>query len=190
MTDTAIVDMYWGRDESAISETQKKYNGYLTKTAFNVLANLEDSAEIVNDTYLKAWNSMPSHRPERLATYLGKIARQAAIDLFRKRGANKRQSSQYTVSLSELEDCVPCSANSENSPTQAAESKLLTETIDRWLATLPDDTRNVFVGRYYHMDSLKRVAEYCGMSESKAKSVLFRARNALKEHLEKEGFVL
>jgi RNA polymerase sigma-70 factor (ECF subfamily) len=132
---------------------------------------------------------MPSHRPQVLSTYLGKITRQLSIDIFRKKNAEKRQGSQYAVSLSELGECVPC-ASGGGSPEKAAESKLLTAKINEWLETLPEDTRNLFVGRYYHMDSLKTVAGYYGMSESKAKSVLFRARNSLKEHLEQEGFVL
>jgi RNA polymerase sigma-70 factor (ECF subfamily) len=187
MTDAAIVELYYSRDESAISETQKKYSGYLTKSAGNILNDFEDSRECVNDTYMKAWNSIPPHRPENLATYLGKITRQIAIDAFRKRSADKRQGTQYAVSLTELEECVACN-NGRAAPEQAAEAKLLTNSINAWLATLDDEIRNLFVGRYYHMDSLKAVAAYYDISESKAKSALFRARKELKEHLEREGF--
>lgn len=106
MQDEKILDLYWERNESAIYETEQKYGRYLTKIAYNILADMEDSKESVNDTYLGAWNSMPPHKPEILSTYLVKITRRISIDLFRKRNRKKRQISEYTISLEELGDCV------------------------------------------------------------------------------------
>ncbi|MDR2572219.1 MAG: sigma-70 family RNA polymerase sigma factor [Oscillospiraceae bacterium] len=186
MDDVMIVEMYWQRDEDAISETTKKYNRYLTKIAYNILADFEDSKESVNDTYLKAWNSMPPHKPSVLSTYLGKITRQVSIDIFRKRSAKKRWGSEYATSLSELEECIPNSSD----PEQELEAKLLAEIITKWLRTLPTETRNVFIGRYYFMDSIKEVAKNNNISESKTKSMLHRTRTGLKEHLGKEGYTL
>jgi RNA polymerase sigma-70 factor (ECF subfamily) len=185
MDDAAIVELYRNRDESAISETRGKYNAYLTKIAFNAVGNTQDSEEVVSDTYLKAWNSIPPHAPEMLSTYLGKIARELSIDVFRKRSRQKR-GSQYALSLSELEDCVADS--SRGNPEQEYEAKLLTEQIDAWLATLPKQTRDVFVGRYYFMDSIKIVAFNHDITVANAKVVLHRARKELKLHLQKEGF--
>jgi len=186
MDDNVIVDLYWQRDEFAISETGKKYGSYLTKVAYNILADLEDSRECVNDTYLKAWNSMPMHKPNVLSTYLGKITRQISIDVFRKRKAKKRWCSEYAISLSELEECIP----SGNDLEQDFEGAVLAEAINRWLRTLPQEARNAFVGRYYFMDSTKAVASYCNMSESKVKSLLYRTRIELKTYLEKEGYLI
>lgn len=89
MQDEMIVSLYWQRDENAISETERKYGRYLTKIAHNILSDWEDSKETVNDTYLKAWNSMPTHKPSILSTYLGKITRQLSIDVFRTRNREK-----------------------------------------------------------------------------------------------------
>ena len=83
MHDEQIVALYWDRKEEAIRQTQQKYGAYLSKIAYNILSDFEDSKECVNDTYLKAWNSMPTHRPSVLSTYLGKIARQLSIDVYR-----------------------------------------------------------------------------------------------------------
>ena len=102
MEDEAIVSLYWQRSESAIRETEVKYDRYLTKIAWNILADREDSRESVNDTYLAAWNSMPPHRPGVLSTYLGKITRRISIDRFRYRTRDKRRQSEYEISLSEL----------------------------------------------------------------------------------------
>ena len=186
MQDEKIVELYWQRDESAISETQAKYENYLYKIAYNILSDKEDSFESVNDTYLAAWNSIPPHRPNVLSTYLGKLTRRISIDIFRKRNRIKRQASEYALSLTELENCF----SSDNSPEKDYESKVLGEVINAFLRTLPDDARNVFIGRYYFLDSVKDVANYCGISESKAKTLLFRTRNSLREYLEKEGFTI
>ena len=90
MDDEQIVSLYWLRKESAIRETEKKYDRYLTKIAYNILSDYEDSRESVNDTYLAAWNSMPPHRPGVLSTYLGKITRRISIDRFRYRTRKKK----------------------------------------------------------------------------------------------------
>ena len=186
MKDAEIVDLYWERNEVAIQQTQQKYGTYLSKVAYNILSDFEDSKECVNDTYLKAWNSMPTHRPSVLSTYLGKIARQISIDMFRKKNSVKRYASEYAVSLDELGD----SFSDGSTPEQAFDVKLLDEAINRFLRTLSDDARNTFIGRYYFFDSLKEVAAYCGMSQTKAKSMLYRTRQSLKAYLVKEGFDL
>ncbi|MCI8623127.1 MAG: RNA polymerase sigma factor [Provencibacterium sp.] len=186
MQDEQIVALYWQRDETAIRETEEKYGRYLAKIAYQILADWEDSKESVNDTYWKAWDSMPPHRPHVLATYLGKITRRLSVDIFRTRNREKRRASEYALSLSELEECVPggCMAEEE------AEQRLLAQTVCDYLYTLSAEARNTFVGRYYYMDSIKEVAAYYGMSESKTKSLLYRTRKGLKAYLEREGFVL
>ena len=184
MQDDSIVAMYWQRDEAAIRETEKKYAGYLLKIAYNILSDLEDSKESVNDTYFSAWRSMPPHRPSVLLTYLCKITRQISIDVFRKRNSAKRQESEYALSLSELEDCV----SAGNTTEQDVDLHLLAKAIQDYLAELPGETRDVFIGRYFFSDSIREVAGYYGMSESKAKSMLYRTRIGLKKYLEQEGF--
>ena len=98
MEDEQIVTLYWNRDETAIQETQAKYDRYLTKIACNILADMEDSRESVNDTYLAAWNSMPPQRPSVLSAYLAKLTRRISIDRFRYRTRDKRRGSQYALS--------------------------------------------------------------------------------------------
>lgn len=184
MEDEAIVSLYWQRNESAIRETELKYDRYLTKIAMNILADREDSRESVNDTYLAAWNSMPPHRPGVLSTYLGKITRRISIDRFRYRNREKRRQSEYEISLSELGDCV----SGGNTTEEAVNVKLLADAIGIWLRLQPEENRNLFLCRYYFLDSLQEVAKNCGITESKCKMVLFRMRKSLKEYLEKEGF--
>ena len=186
MLDEEIVNLYWKRDERAVQETKTAYGKYLFKIAYNVLSDFEDSRESVNDTYLAAWNSIPPQRPNVLSTYLGKITRRISIDIFRKKHREKRQASEYALSLDELQECVP----GGNLPEEELEVKMLAKSINEFLRTQPDEARNLFVGRYYFLDSLRDVARYCGMSESKAKTILYRTRCNLKTYLEKEGFVI
>lgn len=185
MEDDLIVSLYWKRDEQAIEETEKKYGHYLMKIAYNILSDFEDSKESVNDTYLKAWDSIPLHKPSILSTYLGKITREVSIDIFRKRVSIKRQASEFAVSLSELEECV----SKGDATMRDVDFHALVETINTFLRTLSPEARNTFVGRYYFMDSIREIASYYGMSEAKVKSMLHRTRNKLKISLEQEGYL-
>lgn len=185
MQDSQIVDLYWDRNETAIDQTDKKYGRYLTKIAYNILADREDSQESVNDTYLAAWNSMPPHRPDALSTYLGKLTRRISIDLFRKKTSQKRGGGEYALSLQELEGCI----SGGNTTEQALDLQLLSEAIETYLRSVTQEARNVFIGRYYYLDPVKKIAGYCGITESKAKILLHRTRQGLWEYLQKEGFV-
>ena len=186
MTDERIVELYWNRDESAVAETQSKYGRYLTKIAYNILTDMEDSLESVNDTYMYAWKSMPPHRPNVLSTYLAKITRRVSIDILRKKNRDKRVPSEYMSSLSELGDCVSGALSVE----REIEAEELGKAINAYLKMVSTDARNLFVGRYFYMDSLKEVARYCGMSEAKAKMILYRTRCGLRAYLEQEGYYI
>lgn len=183
MQDDRIVSLYLKRDETAIAETEQKYGKYLTKIAYNILFDWEDSKESVNDAYLKAWNSIPPHEPNCLSTYLSKITRQISIDIFRKRNSDKRKASQYAISLSELEECI----SNGDVTVQSVDLHILAEAINAFLRTLSPEKCNVFIGRYYFMDSIREVAAYYGMSEAKVKSMLHRTRIGLKNYLKQEG---
>lgn len=186
MTDEKIVQLYWERNTAALVETQSKYSRYLTKIAYNILSDMEDSLECVNDTYFHAWKSIPPHRPGILSTYLAKITRRVAIDQVRKKTSEKRIPSEYMLSLSELENCISKKSESE----QVLETEELGKAINAYLKTISIDARRLFIGRYFFMDSLKDVAKYCGMSEAKAKSMLYRTRCGLKKFLEQEGYYI
>ena len=184
MKDQDIVNLYWDRNEDAIHQTQMKYGAYLSKISYNILADFEDSKECVNDTYLAAWNSIPTNKPKNLAAYLGKITRQTSIDVFRKKHREKRYASEFAISLDELGD----SFTDGVTPEQELNAKLLDEAINRFVSALPAMAQKAFVGRYYFFDSLKEIASYCGMTESKVKILLFRTRQKLKLYLKKEGY--
>ena len=186
MEDQGIVALYWERDEAAIRETEQKYGRYLTKIAYSILADQEDSEETVNDTYLKTWNSIPPHRPQVLSAYLGKITRETAIDRYRRRTSAKRIPSEYTTSLEELEEVVP----GGNAAEELAEAGQLAKVISDWLRQQNAEVRSIFICRYFYTDSIKEMAAAWGMAEDKVKSILRRARKELREVLIREGYSL
>lgn len=186
MDDGQIIDLYWARSETAISETANKYSKYCHTIAFNILHNNEDAEECVSDTYMRAWGVMPPKRPNRLSTFLGKITRNLSLNKYDKYTAEKRGFGQVPLALDELQDCITAAGSVE----QAIEDAALVEIFNRFLATLPTDTRKVFMRRYWYLSPIKEIAEDYGFSESKVKMTLLRARNELKQILEKEGIKL
>lgn len=178
--------MYWNRDERAIVETEKKYSKYLLKIANNILRDLLDSEESVNDTYFKAWNAIPPHKPQVLSTFLAKITRRVAIDVYRKRNTAKRNGSEYSLTLVELKDCL----SNGNQTEEHVDAIELAKSIHTYLMGLAQEKRVLFIGRYFFQDSIEELTLYYNMSESKVKTMLHRTRIGLKVHLEKEGFYL
>lgn len=186
MDDSRIIEMYLNRSENAIAETAKKFGKYCHTIAFNILRNREDSEECVNDTYMRAWNSIPPHNPNRLSTFLGKITRNLALNKHEKISAKKRGMGQVPLALDELTECIP----DTHGCIRTVEDSELADIFNRFLSRLPADTRKVFVQRYWYLCSVKEIASHFGFSESKVKMLLLRTRNELKQALEKEGVML
>ena len=99
MEDNRIVELYWARDEKAISETASKYGKYCHTIAYNILRDQGEAEESVNDTYLGAWNAMPPHHPSDLRTFLGKITRRISLKKWRDLHRDKRGGGQVSLAL-------------------------------------------------------------------------------------------
>ena len=186
MEDHTIVDLYWQRDESAIRETEQKYHRYLTAVATRVLPDPEDVRESLNDAYLRAWESIPPQRPQRLGIYLGRLVRQVSIARWRRYTSQKRGGTEYALTLSELEECLSIGDDAA----QTVEAQLLADAIGAYLRTLPAESRILFVRRYYYMEPIRVLADHFGWGESRIKSLLWRTRRDLAAYLKKEGFDL
>lgn len=185
MEDQAIVDLYFLRSENAISETAVKYGGYCYSIANNILANKEDAEECVSDTWLTAWNVMPPRRPTVLSVFLGKITRNGAISRWRERQAYKRGGGEVTLALEELRECV-----SDGVDVEAEFSRRETaRSVNALLGSLSETERNVFLRRYWCVDTVAEIADNFGFSEGKVKSMLHRTRQKLRKQLEKEGLL-
>lgn len=184
MEDQGIIQLFFDRSEQAIEETDKKYGGLCFSIAYNVLDNREDSEESVSDTYLAAWNTIPPRRPNFLNAFLAKMTRHISIDRWRKRSAKKRGGGEIILALEELEDCVDA---------QSVESefakKELTRVLNQFLLSLPETERNVFLCRYWYLDSIQTISQVSGFSQSKVTSMLYRLRGRLRKILTEEGYL-
>ena len=183
MLDEQIVDLYWARQEDAITETQKKYGNYCYSIAYKILRSQEDSEECVNDTYLKAWNSMPVHRPDKLSAFLGKITRNLALSKYEYYSASKRGGTQIELVLDELMDCISGTETTDS----IVEEIFITNILNNFLKSLSEKNRNIFVARYWHMFAIKEIADKYDLKESYVKVSLYRSRELLKAILVKEG---
>ena len=188
MEDSKIIDLFFERNEEALQETMKKHGKRLFLSAMNILNNKEDAEECVNDALLNAWESIPPNRPVMFGAFLAKITRNLSINKWKAQNAARRGGGEVEILLGELEDCVPMSKL--GIPEQEYESQLVTNAINDCLRLLDKTARMAFVLRYFHGENIQSICEKLNISQSKAKSLLFRARKKLKIHLEKEGIVL
>ena len=183
MEDEQIIELFWQRNEMAINECKIKYGQYCRSIAMNILYCAEDAQECENDTSLAAWDAIPPHRPNRLATFLGKMTRRIALDRRKASNAQKRGGDTVTLSLDELEGCIPGSKSIDD----CLDKAVLTQSISTFLRPLPRRERQVFLRRYWYLDSITDIARCFGFTESKVKMMLLRTRQKLRQHLEKEG---
>ena len=185
MEDSAIVELYWQRDQAAIAASSDKYGGLCFRLSSNILASPEDAEECVNDTWHQAWNTMPPQRPGSLRAYLARIVRNLSIDLWRARRSQKRGEGMDLL-LTELEDCVP----SPHSTEAAFDARETAAAIDRWLRTLRREDRVAFVRRYWYGERVDALAGLLGCTPGQMAGRLFRLRRKLRLALEQEGVIL
>ena len=183
MEDAAIVDLYWQRYDRAISETDRKYGRYCHRIAYNICANKEDAEECVNDTWFRAWNSMPFERPSVLSGFLGAIARNLALDRYRAKHSLKRGGGEMPLALDELGDCVWGLSD----PEREIETKELEQAIDRFVEGLPETEQIIFISRYWFLAPVAEIAAKRGCTQGKVKVTLFRLREKLKLYLQEEN---
>lgn len=186
MDDNSIIQLFWDRNDLAISATSEKYGRYCQAIAQNILGSAEDAEECVNDTYLNAWNSMPTHWPEQLAAFLGKITRNLSFNKYKHSHAQKRGGGEIALVLEELADCVSDTDTVE----QIIDRLELIRSINAFLQSLPTQKRNLFVRRYWYADAVSKIARDYGMLPVTVSKTLERIRKQLKEYLTERGFVL
>jgi len=179
MDDRQIIELFFNRDEAALSETQEKYGKYCLKIAGNILEDVEDSKECVNDTWVTAWNRIPPIKPVSLKAFLGKVVRDISLSKYRENHAKKRYNAM-TVMLEELEECIPSGINIEDQ----TEKRELIGLIDDYLEGIKTVDRVLFVRRYYFGEPVNDLAEEFGFSENKVSQRLLKIRRKLKTFVE------
>lgn len=182
MEDSRIIDLYFARSDKAIEETSVKYGGYLNQIAFNILRDSSDTEEIVNDTYLGAWNAIPPARPNSLKHYLSRITRNLSFNRLDYKLAGKRN-----AILVELDECIPDKRSDVESVLKAKEIGLI---LNNFLAVLDRKNCAIFLARYYYSYTIKEIAYNYNLSQRQVKYRLLKLREGLGEYFDKEGVVL
>ena len=186
MDDESIVALYLCRDQAALTQTADKYGCRLRALANSIVEDELTAQECENDTYLEAWHSIPPHEPRTyLFPFLARITRHIALDCCRKRSRVRRSAIMEELTQ-EMEACIPAPDDTADQ----VDGILLGQSITAYLRTLPEDQRNVFLRRYWYLDSVAAISRRFGFSQSKVKSILFRSRTGLRNHLIKEGYLL
>ena len=186
ITDKEIVDLYFIRSEKAIKESENKYGSYIKTVSYNILNNIGDCEEVLSDTLLKTWNSIPPKKPQNLKMFLAKIARNLSFDRFRAKNAEKRGKNEVKLVLDELSECLASNETTEN----LIEAKELSSLINKFIYSLPERDARIFVRRYFYVESVKKISERYELQENNVAVILSRSRQKLKEKLRKEGYIL
>lgn len=186
MEDSKIVELYLLRDETAIKQTTEKYGKRLCALAYGIVKDLQTAEECENDTYMEAWSAIPPHEPRTyFYAFLARITRHISLNCCRNRSRLKR--SAFISELSaEMEQCI----SAPNDTECRIDDMMLSQAINGFLGKLDVEKRNIFIRRYWYLDSIADISRRFALSESKVKTTLFRCRNQLREYLEKEGYTL
>ena len=185
MEDERIIDLYWQRNQEAISRTDEKYGGLCMNISLNILSNAQDAEECASDTYMALWNSIPPQRPQYFQAFVAAIVRNLSLMKLREQYARKRGGGELDLVLDELRDSV----SSGDSVEAEYERKEFAAAVNQFLYTLSADDRNIFVCRYWLFAPIADIASRCKCSQSKVKTSLFRTRQKLRLYLSKEGLL-
>ena len=185
MEDTDIIKLYFDRDQNAIEETRKKYGGYCLSLAYRILENYQDSEECVNDILLAAWNSIPPNRPKVFRMFLAKLTRNRALNRLKAENALKRGNGEKEMVYEELSEFISDGSRIEDELV----AKELEQTINRFVADLPEREGDIFIRRYFFVEPVKDIAEGYGMTPGNVSVTLNRTRKKLKEYLENNGYL-
>ncbi len=179
--DDEILELYFARDEAAISRTKTQYGKLINSVAYGILRSAEDAEECENDVYMRVWNSIPPSRPARFKAYLCKITRGLALDRYDYQHAQKRGEA---LPLDDLENSLKSALNAEDRLSEQELSGLL----NSFLKKQDYDTRVIFLRRFWFSDSIKETARRLHVSESMVKSRISRTLKKLRKFLNEQGY--
>lgn len=185
MEDKRIIELFLAREECAIAALREVYGGYCAGVARHVLDREEDVEEVLNDTWLKVWNAIPPARPGNLKLYLARITRNLSFDRFRMQTREKRGGGEIALALHELSECIP----SPGQPGERLEAEQLTQTVNVFLEALSQRDREVFLLRYFYVETAENIGKRLGISPALVRTSLSRTRKKLKTYLMKEGWL-
>ena len=185
MSDGEIMDLYFERNERAIKETDAKYRTRLLYLARNIVHDAQDAEEVLNDTYVRVWNSIPPARPDSFEAFVLSIMRRTAINRYKAARRQKRVPAELVSSLSDLDDMLS-DGDSFHSEQQARE---LGDLLTAFTNTLSDRRAYIFMSRYYLSRPIDEIAQKLGCSKSTVNKEIAAIKQDLRQLLESEGYL-
>ena len=182
LSDKEIVSLFNERNEMALSAVSGKYGNYCGVVVRSILKDPQDAEECLNDTWLRAWESIPPENPRNLGGFLAKIAKSISLNRYSLLHAQKRGGGELPLVLDELSECVADKNNVE----KVYEQKLLTSAVNDFLRTLAPEKRDIFVLRYWYCLSVAEIARKTGQGRSSVSVALSRTRRSLAAYLKKK----
>jgi RNA polymerase sigma-70 factor (ECF subfamily) len=183
--DSDLIRLFESRDEQAIAETQARYGSLCSRLVNRILNSSEDTEECISDAMLQIWNAIPPAKPKSFRAFLITITKRIAMNRQEQKQAAKRGGKDTDISLEALPDAFA----SPDDTALAAEQRIMKAALQRFLISLPKQSRLILIDHYWLMCSVGEIAEEHGISRSAVKMSLLRSRKKLEEFLRKEGLL-
>ena len=151
----------------------------VTKDSTPTLAD-RPSEEIVNDTYLKTWNTVPPNRPDPLKGYVGMITRNLSLKRFEHLHRAKRGGAEMVMALDEIAEIADPDAH----PQKQIDEQEFARILNAFLRGLPERDCGIFIRRYYYVQSVDEIAHYYRLGRANIFKILSRTRIKLREQLD------
>lgn len=167
-------------DVDAFGEIYSRYERVVYRYAYHMLGNQDDADDIMQDTFVKAYRTLPGFRGDcSLLTWLLKVAGNLCRDRHKMR--TRRGESAL---LPEIEATLPDLTDFGADPAKLMERKDMHATMYRVLGGLPAAQRELIVLRDVEGMSYQQIADVLGCSVASIKLRLFRARRSFRDRME------
>lgn len=169
------------KSEKAMRELIARHQKAVYAFAYRMMGNAADAQDITQRTFIRVWKAAHSYEPDaQFTTWLFTIAKNLVFN------ESRRRKRKPTISLDEHEEQAPAPAQEDthgSSPQEVLLQQELREQVDKALDTLPEKARMAVQLRRFQEMSYEEIAHILDTSVSATKSLLFRARQQLKETL-------
>ena len=181
-----IVQQVLEGNTNAFEELVLEYEKKVYNVALRILGNSEDAADMTQEAFIKAFNSLSGFRGDsKFSVWLTRIVSNLCLDFLRSR--SRRPTVSLSVEDDEGDDVQLDIADVSQSPELLLERSLTRESVRRGLKALPEDYREILLLREIQGLSYDEIAEALNIEVGTVKSRIFRGRKKLCDYLIKDG---
>lgn len=178
MNEILLISRARGGDREAFGALVEQYRDNVYRLAYRMCGNAYDADEAAQEAFVAAWRALPNFRGDaKFSTWLYRLTTNAAIDVMR------REKRHQTVGDGEMVDL----ADDADSPQETVERTEQQEAVQKALATLSEEYREVLLLRYMEELDYAEIADVLQLPSGTVKSRINRAKAALKTALLKSG---